>query len=90
MICPRVKEKEYLQEYTFFTFDLDLFAQYPLYHVTYAPAKFEIVTFNDAFTKNVLFDLDTKVKVIRNVAQFSLHHVIYAPAKFAVAMSHSL
>ena len=37
----------------FFTFDIDI-VQYPLQHVTYTPAKFEVATSNSlggAFTK---------------------------------------
>ena len=52
--------------------------------MTYAPAKFEVATFNglgDAFTKNK-FDLD--LGVTQNAAQNPLHHVTYAPAKFEV------
>ena len=49
----------------YFTFDLDLrlrtntknVAQYPLYHMTYAPAKFEAAMSNglggNAFTRNI-------------------------------------
>ena len=39
--------------------------QYPLHHVTYAAAKFEVATFNglgeDAFTRNTVFDLLTLI-----------------------------
>ena len=63
-------------------------AQCPLHHVTCAPAKFEITTFNalggDSFTKNTLLDLGAKVTW--NIDQYPLHHVTYyAPAKFEVA-----
>ena len=68
----------------YFTFDLHLgqgrtqnIAQYPLHHMTYAPAKFEAAMPNclggKAFTRNILFDLDPKVKgvkVTQNVAQY--------------------
>ena len=42
-----------------FTFDLDLWvirnvAQFPLHHVTYAPAKFEVTSSNEAFTKKYI------------------------------------
>ena len=44
------------------------------HHVTYAPAKVEVVASNslgrDALTKNTFFDLG--VKVIQNVAQYHL------------------
>ena len=43
----------HLQENVIFDLDLDLgvnvtqeFAQYPLHHVTYAPVKFEVATYN--------------------------------------------
>ena len=38
--------------------------------------------------ENTLFDLDSKVKVSRDVTQYPRHHVTYAPAKFDVATSH--
>ena len=55
------------RKYRLFTFDLyrqvkdaQNVAQYPLHHVTYAPAKFEVATSNnlgeDAFTRKTLFD----------------------------------
>ena len=51
-----------------------MFPQYSQHHVTYAPAKVEVVVSNslgrDAFTKNTFFDLG--VKVIQNVAQYHL------------------
>ena len=41
-------------------------AQYPLHHMTYAPAKFEAAMSNSlggkAFTRNILFDLDPRSK----------------------------
>ena len=51
----------YLPENTSLTFELDKVtrnvAKYPLHHVTYTPAKFEIATPNnlgrDGFTRNV-------------------------------------
>ena len=58
-----VKEEIHLQENNdYLTFDLDINgtqngAQYPLYHVTYAPAKFEFVAFNgfgDAITRKYI------------------------------------
>ena len=38
--------------------------------------------------ENTLFDLDPKVKVIRNVAQYPRNHVIFAPGKLNVDTSH--
>ena len=35
---------------------------------------------------HLAFDLDTWVKVTRNVAQYTLHHVTYTPAKLEGAM----
>ena len=78
-----------LQIPAFFTFDLYLrvkvtqnVTQYPLNHVTYAHANFEVATSNRlgaAFTrKYALYDLDTKYCP---VGQF---------AEFEVAMSNSL
>ena len=52
----------HLQENTLFDLDLGVkvtqnVAKYPLHHVTYAPAKFEVATPNceggDAFTRNL-------------------------------------
>ena len=40
--------------------------------------------------ENILFDLDLRVKVTRNVAQCSLHHVTYAPTEFEVTTSKAL
>ena len=40
--------------------------------------------------ENTLFDLDLRVKVIRNVAQCHTHHVIYAPTEFEVATCNRL
>ena len=57
LLLPKVKEEIHLQESTFF--DLN---QYPLHHMTYAPAKFEVAMSNglggNAFTRNILFELD--------------------------------
>ena len=49
LLHPMVKEKMHLQENTLFDHDLGVMvtqnvAQYPLHHVTYAPAKFDIAT----------------------------------------------
>ena len=71
----------HLQKKHYLTFDLDLgvkviqnVAQYPLHHVTYEAAKFDVATSNDlgehAFTRKYI--------VSRN-----------APAKFEVATSNS-
>ena len=40
--------------------------------------------------EKTLFDLDLRVKVIRNVAQCLLHHVTYAPTEFEAATSKGL
>ena len=43
------------------------------------------------YQENTLFDLDPKVKGVKdtqNVAQYSRLYVTYAPAKFDVATSH--
>ena len=40
--------------------------------------------------ENTLFDLDFRVKVIRNVAQCPLHHATYAPTEFEVTTSKGL
>ena len=56
----------HLQESTLFDLGVNVtqnFAQYPLHHVTYAPAKFEVATSNslggDAVTnENTLFYID--------------------------------
>ena len=77
-----------LKENTLFDLDLRVqvirnVAQYPLHHVIYAPAKFEVATSNsfrgDALTRKhyLTFDLDLGVKVIQNVTQYPLHHVTY-------------
>ena len=62
-------------------------AQYPLHHVTYSAAKFEVVTSNglgDAFTRKYI------IWVTRNVAQYPLHHVTNAATKFEVATANGL
>ena len=63
--------------------------QYPLYHVTYAPVKFEVATSKglgaDAFT-STLCDLDLGVP--QNVAQYPPHHM--TDAKIEVATSNGL
>ena len=71
-------------------------AQYPLHHVTYVHAKFDVTTSNglrgDVFTKKKkkkIFDLHW-VKVTQNIAQYPLHHVTYADVKFEVATSNGL
>ena len=64
------------------------FAQYPLHHMTYAPAKFEVATCmsnglgGNAFIRNI--------KVTLNAAQYPLHHVTYSATKFEVATSYCL
>ena len=91
----------YLQEHIFFDLDLRVnvaqnIAKYPLHHVTYAPAKFEVAmsnvlggyAFSLILQENTLYDRDLGVNVTRNIAQYPLHHFTYAPAKFEVAMSN--
>ena len=58
LLHPMVKEEIHLHENTFFDLDGKVtrnFAQYPLHHVTYAPANFEVAMSNglggDAFTR---------------------------------------
>ena len=102
LLCSTV-EKMHLQENTLSDFDLDLhfkvtqnIGQYPLHHVTYAPAKFGV-----AVSKRLggyiyekihylTFELDLHVKVTRKDGQYPLHHVTYAPAKFEFAVSNRL
>ena len=62
-------------------------AQYPLHHVTYAPAKFEGAMSSglgeDAFTrKYIIWPLTLTTQ---NIAQYPLHYVNYASVKFKVA-----
>ena len=89
----------HLQENAFL-FDLDLevkvtqnVAQYPRHHVSYKPAKFDIMLHPTAkkihLQENTVFDLDLWVKVTQNVAQCPLHHVTYAP-EFEVTTSKAL
>ena len=75
----------HLQKYTLFDLELGVkatqnVAQYPLHHVTYASAKFEVALFNnlrgDAFTRNTLLDLH-----LGSRSHKMLHHVTYALAK---------
>ena len=40
--------------------------------------------------ENTLFDLDFRVKVIRNVAQCPLHYATYASTEFEVTTSKGL
>ena len=72
-------------------------AQYPLNHMTYAPAKFEDAMSNGlggkAFykkTQYLTYDLDLGVKVMQNVSQYPLHHVTYPATKFEVVTSNRL
>ena len=77
-------------------FNIQYVAQYPLHHVTYPATKFEVATSNrlggDTLTRkhNLIFDLDLRIKVTRNVAQYPLHHVINSATKFEVATSKGL
>ena len=65
-------------------------AQYPLHHVTCAPAKFEDFRLRCIYKKihSLTFDLDLEVNVTQNVAQYPLRHVIYASAMFKVVRSN--
>ena len=63
LLHPTVYVEMHLQENTLFDLDLGVkitqnAAQYPLYHVTYTPAKFEAATSNsyggDAFTRKYI------------------------------------
>ena len=62
--CPTVYEEMHFQENTKFDLVLGVkvtqnIVQYPLHHVTYAPAKFEVATFNsfgeDAIARNMTY-----------------------------------
>ena len=81
------------------TFDVDLGVMqnvvlYPLQHVTYAAAKFEVAMSNslggDAFTRKNIIWLDLGVKVTQDVALYPLHHVAYVHEQFEVATSKGL
>ena len=63
LLCPMVKEEMHLQENTLYDLDLVVkvtqnVVQYPLNHMTYAPAKFEVATSNslgeDGFTRKYI------------------------------------
>ena len=63
LLHSTVKEDMHLQEKTLFDIDLRVkirqnFSQYPLHHVTYAPAKFEVAAPNslrgNAFTRKYI------------------------------------
>ena len=66
--------------------------EFPLHHVTYAPAKFEVATPNslrgDAFARKYILWPWCQGHI--NVAQYPLHDVNYAPTKFEVALSNGL
>ena len=61
-------------------------AQYSRHHMKYTPAKFEVAMFKglggNAFTRNILFDLNQGQGHIKDCP---LHYVPYVPAKFEVA-----
>ena len=91
----------HLQENTLYDLDLVVVkvtqnvVQYPPNHMTYAPAKFEVASFNSLgedldLQESTLYDLDLGVKVTQNEAQYHPHHVTYAPANFEVAMSNGM
>ena len=77
-------------------FNIQYVAQYPLHHVTYPATKFEVATSyrlgGGTFTRkhNLIFDLDLRIKLTRNVAQYPLHHVTYSATKFEIALSNRL
>ena len=79
-------------------FELDLgvirnVAQYPLHHMTYAPAKLKLLrpTVQEMHYKKIHYlTFDLGVKVIQNVAHYPLHHMTYAAAKFEVAIYKGL
>ena len=93
-----VKEQMHLQENTVIDLDLGVkvtqdVAQYPLCHVTYAPAKFEVATLNglgDAIISKYSIEFDLGVKATRDVVEYSLHHLTYAHAEFEVTSSNGL
>ena len=64
--------------------------EYPLHHVTYAPAKFEIATSNILGGDIHYSTFDLEVNVTWNVTQYPLHHVTYAPEMFKVNTSNGL
>ena len=89
----------HLQEYDYLTFELDIMvkvaqnvAKYPLHHITYVTAKFEVFRRRCIYKKihYLTFDLDLGIKVTQNVAQYSLHYMTCVPAKFAVATPSNL
>ena len=85
----------------YLTFALDLgvevtqnVAQYPLHHVTYAPARFEVAMSNgsggDAFKRNLhclIFDIELWVNVTEMFPSTLYAPVTYVIAKFEVAIS---
>ena len=97
LLSPTVKVEIHFQENWFLDLEVKIIknvAQYPLHHMIYAPAKFEVAKSNrlggDAFTRKTSFYLDTKLKVKQNITKCPLHHMTYAPAKFVGTMSNSL
>ena len=56
-------------------------AKYPLHHMTYAPAKFEV----DIMHLQEIFDLTLTQ---RHMKHCPLHHVTYVPAKFEIATAN--
>ena len=73
---------------------IQIFAQYPLHHVTYSATKFEVATSNrlggDTFTRKYIIWPLTLTLVKWNVAQYHLHHLTYSTTKFEVATSNGL
>ena len=76
----------HLQENTLH--DLDLVAQYPPHHMTYAPVRFVALVLGDMhFQENTLY---LAVMITQNYTQYSLHHITYASATFEVATLNAL
>ena len=103
MIKEINKGDAFTRKIQYLTFDLGVkvarnIAQYPLYHVTYAPAKLELAASNslggDALAAkkahDLTFDLGLGFNVTRNVAQYPLYNVTYVPEKFEIATPNGL
>ena len=72
-------------------------AQYPLHHVTYAPVKVDVATYNVPwlrrkciYKKIHYLTLTLGSGVTQNAAKYPQHHLTYAPAKLDIATSHHL
>ena len=71
LLCPMVMGKLHLQENTLFDPDLGVKVmqnvdQYPLHHVAYAPAKFEVAT-SKCIYKKIHYLTLTLGQVIKNI-----------------------